>query len=173
MNRRFLIFLIGLSGLTLLAGLAYAQVIPERPAPQFPGLGNRTAMWVIAQLHVLFAAFILGAPIFVSVCEILGVKWNDHRYDRLARDILKISMMLYSLAALTGGALLLGMVTLYPNLSTWYMSHLFELVAIAYPILFIGETIILYIYYYTWDLLQNEKKGRHVALGLLLNTFGI
>src|SRR5439155_21780572 len=36
--------------------------------------------------------------------------------------------------------------------------------------LFIAETIILYLYWYTWDALQGAKKLRHIALGVLLNV---
>ena len=66
------------------AALAYGQV-PDAPAVNFPYAGNRTAVWVVANLHILFAAFILGAPIFVVVAEWLGYKNNDPKYDRLAK----------------------------------------------------------------------------------------
>src|SRR2546426_7883787 len=45
--------------------VAYAQ-LPEPKVHEFPYLGNRGAVWIVAQLHILFAAFILGAPIFVD-----------------------------------------------------------------------------------------------------------
>src|SRR2546422_1618770 len=62
--------------------VAYAQ-LPEPKVHEFPYLGNRGAVWIVAQLHILFAAFILGAPIFVVVSEILGWKNQDARYERL------------------------------------------------------------------------------------------
>ncbi|HSG05931.1 MAG TPA: hypothetical protein VLB09_05995, partial [Nitrospiria bacterium] len=37
----------------------------------------------------------------------------------------------------------------------------------------IAETIVLYTYWYTWDSLTGPKKGRHVALGVLLNLIGL
>ena len=39
-----------------------------------PVIGARTAVWVAAQLHLYFAAFVLGAPIFIVVCEYLGAR---------------------------------------------------------------------------------------------------
>jgi cytochrome bd-type quinol oxidase subunit 1 len=39
-------------------------------------------------------------------------------------------------------------------------------------LLFIGETIVLYLYFYSWDALKGEKKGRHIAIGVLLNLIG-
>src|SRR2546426_1024273 len=93
----------------ILAGLlfvgtavAYAQ-LPEPKVHEFPYLGNRGAVWVVAQLHILFAAFILGAPIFVVVSEILGWKNLDTRYERLAKEVTKVTVILYSMTALKIG----------------------------------------------------------------------
>ena len=41
-----------------------------------------------------------------------------------------------------------------------------------YPLLFIGETILLYMYFYTWDAWKGDKKARHIALGVVLNLIG-
>ncbi|MBI4384952.1 MAG: hypothetical protein HY579_13080, partial [Nitrospinae bacterium] len=40
----------------------------------FPGLGNRKATWFAAQLHILFASFILGCPMFVIIMEVMGAR---------------------------------------------------------------------------------------------------
>lgn len=37
-----------------------------------PLIGARNAAWGAAQLHLFFAAFVLGAPIFIVLCEYLG-----------------------------------------------------------------------------------------------------
>ena len=37
-----------------------------------PLIGARSAVWITAQLHLYFAAFVLGAPIFIVLCEYLG-----------------------------------------------------------------------------------------------------
>ena len=77
-------------GLLILLGLviggatvAYAQV-PPAPSAEFPFVGNRTGVWIVAQLHILFAAFILGAPIFAVVSEWLGYKNQDPKYEKIA-----------------------------------------------------------------------------------------
>ncbi|HSF10146.1 MAG TPA: cytochrome ubiquinol oxidase subunit I, partial [Nitrospirales bacterium] len=99
LNRSLWIVLaLGLSG----GGVAFGQV-PDAPLVDFPYSGNRTAVWVVAQLHILFAAFILGAPIFAVVAEWLGYKNNDPKYDRLAKEVIKVTVILYSMTALTGG----------------------------------------------------------------------
>ncbi len=162
----------GVTFLTLLVvALVYAQA-PEAPKVEFPYIGNRTAVWIAAQLHILFAGFILGAPIFVVVSEWIGLRKKDPRYDRLAKEVTKVTAILYSMTALTGGFFLLMLLALYPNFIGWLTGHFFGIMAIAYPLLFIAETIVLYLYWYTWDSLSGDKKGRHIAIGVLLNIIG-
>jgi len=165
-------------GLLLMLGLvaaigtaAYAQV-PTAPAAEFPYTGNRTAVWIVAQLHILFAAFILGAPIFVVISEWLGYRKQDPRYDRLAKEVTKVTVILYSMTALTGGLFIFVLLATYPQFTTWLINHFFLIFAVIYPLLFIAETIVLYLYFYTWDEWKGEKKGRHIALGVLLNLIG-
>jgi cytochrome d ubiquinol oxidase subunit I len=161
--------------LALLAAAAPAlgQTIEILHPSRYPYIGNRTAVWVVAQLHILFAAFILGAPIFVVISEWLGMRQNDPRYDRLAKEVTKITAILYSMTALTGGFFVLVLVALYPDFTGWLFNHFFPIFGIIYPLLFISETIVLYFYWYTWDSLHGEKKGRHLAIGVLLNLIGI
>ena len=139
---------------------------------EFPYTGNRTAVWIVAQLHILFAAFILGAPIFVVISEWLGYRKQDPRYDRLAKEVTKVTVILYSMTALTGGLFIFVLLATYPQFTTWLINHFFMLFAVIYPLLFIGETILLYMYFYTWDAWKGEKKARHIALGVLLNIIG-
>src|SRR5678815_158303 len=82
--------------LTLFGGIAYAQVSGASPV-EFPYTGNRTAVWIVAQLHTLFGAFILGAPIFIVISEWLGYRKQDLRYDRLAKEVTKVTVILLSL----------------------------------------------------------------------------
>ncbi|HNW42097.1 MAG TPA: cytochrome ubiquinol oxidase subunit I, partial [Opitutaceae bacterium] len=150
---------------------AYAQA-PSAPPVEFPYTGNRTAVWIVAQLHILFAGFILGAPIFVVISEWLGYRKQDPRYDRLAKEVTKVTVILYSMTALTGGLFIFVLLATYPQFTTWLINHFFLIFAVVYPLLFIGETIVLYMYFYTWDAWKGEKKARHIALGVLLNLIG-
>ena len=155
----------------IFGGVAYAQA-PSAPPVEFPYTGNRTAVWIVAQLHILFAGFILGAPIFVVISEWLGYRKQDPRYDRLAKEVTKVTVILYSMTALTGGLFIFVLLATYPQFTTWLINHFFLIFAVVYPLLFIGETIILYMYFYTWDAWKGEKKARHIALGVLLNLIG-
>jgi cytochrome d ubiquinol oxidase subunit I len=138
--------LIFLAGLLALGSVVYAQ-IPSAPATEFPYTGNRTAVWIVAQLHILFAGFILGAPIFVVISEWLGYRKQDARYDRLAKEVTKVTVILYSMTALTGGLFIFVLLATYAQFTTWLINHFFLVFAVIYPLLFIGETIVLYLYF--------------------------
>jgi cytochrome bd ubiquinol oxidase subunit I len=158
--------------LVLFGGVAYAQV-SGAPQTDFPYTGNRTAVWIVAQLHTLFGAFILGAPIFVVISEWLGYRKQDLRYDRLAKEVTKVTVILFSMTALTGGLFIFVLLAAYPQFTTWFINQFYLVFAVIYPLLFISGTIVLYMYFYTWDAWKGEKKERHIALGVLLNLIGM
>jgi cytochrome d ubiquinol oxidase subunit I len=161
-------FVVVCAFLALFGGAAYAQT-PGVSAVEFPYTGNRTAVWLVAQLHTLFGAFILGAPIFIVISEWLGCRKQDLRYDRLAKEVTKVTVILFSMTALTGGLFIFVLLAAYPQFTSWFINQFYLVFAVIYPLLFIGGTIVLYAYFYTWDAWKGEKKGRHIALGVLLN----
>ena len=80
---------------------AAADPAPAAPAPakpyeeaavpgRSPSIGSRVAIWIVAQLHLLFAAFVLAVPIFAFIIELIGYKTGDKRYDRLAHEFTKL-----------------------------------------------------------------------------------
>ena len=154
--------------LVLFGGVAYAQT-SEAPSVEFFYTGNRTAVWIVAQLHTLFGAFILGAPIFIVISEWLGYRKQDFRYDRLAKELTKVTVILFSMTALTGGLFIFVLLAAYPQFTTWFINQFYLVFAVIYPLMFISGTIVLYMYFYMWDAWKGEKKGRHIALGVLLN----
>lgn len=164
--------LLTLALLALLCGLGVSDVCAQEAGTSsvdFPYTGNRTAVWIVAQLHILFAAFILGAPIFVVISEWLGYRKQDPRYDRLAKEVTKVTVILFSMTAVTGGLFIFVLLAAYPQFTTSFINQFYVVFAILYPALFIAETILMYAYLYTWDIWKGEKKGRHIALGVLLN----
>ena len=154
--------------LVLFGGVAYAQT-SEAPSVEFSYTGNRTTVWIVAQLHTLFGAFILGAPIFIVISEWLGYRKQDFRYDRLAKELTKVTVILFSMTALTGGLFIFVLLAAYPQFTTWFINQFYLVFAVIYPLMFISGTIVLYMYFYMWDAWKGEKKGRHIALGVLLN----
>ena len=253
----------------------------------FLGLSNRKFTWVAAQLHILFASFILGCPMFVVIMEVMGARrtqgvrkaiilsnvflgvligvvigitgeiivgihhgvlyglWacafgalfvsfmnyfhklmnvtasaivggilgtivaipltpvehyevsgiilaiingivggilsnlimfakGDFKFERLAHEITKVIGICYSFTALSGGLFLLVMLVLYQDFISYLVATFPILFLVAYPTLFILETIVMYIYVYSWDPLnQSNKKGRHIVTGVFLNVLGL
>ena len=158
--------------LLLFGGTAYAQVSGTTPV-EFPYTGNRTAVWIVAQLHTLFGAFILGAPIFVVISEWLGYRKQDLRYERLAKEVTKVTVILFSMTALTGGLFIFVLLAAYPQFTAWFINQFHLVFTVIYPSLFISGTVVLYMYSYTWESWKGEKKGRHIALGVLLILIGM
>jgi cytochrome bd-type quinol oxidase subunit 1 len=173
----FFIFFILFFGILL--GSAFAQQpVSDQPAEYraFPYIGSRQAMWIAAQLHLMFAAFILGVPIFAVIVEFIGAYARDPiqrlRYDKLAREFTKLLLIAFSATAIWGAILTFLFITLYPKFFS-YLANIFSPTLWIYPFLFFGETFTLYLYWYGWDWLQGKKKKYHLALGVLLNLFGI
>lgn len=135
-----------------------------------PVIGARSAVWIAAQLHLLFAAFVLGAPIFIVICEWWGHRRRDPRYERLAHETMKVVTIAYSLTALTGAAFTFVLAGPYSQV----MVHLFQRfgpVFGLYALLFFVETLLMYLYWYSWDPLA-RRKGLHISLGVALNVVG-
>ena len=162
------------AGLFSLPVLAFgADAAPPAPTEyrDVPYVGARNVIWVIAQLHLLLAGFVLGVPLFAWVCEIVGWKGGEKRYDKLAKEFTKLLTSAYSTTALFGGILLFLLIGFYPKLMN-YLSDIFFPSFIVYCILFLLETVTLYLYWYGWDTMQDGgKKTFHIFLGFMLNFF--
>jgi len=167
--------LLSLIGLLLAPALGLAQeassaaAVASRDIPQLGG--SRNIIWVIAQQHLLLAGFVLGVPIFAWVCEIVGWKTGEKRYDKLAKEFTKLLTSAYATTALFGGILLFLLIGFYPKLMN-YLSDIFFPSFVVYSALFLLETVTLYLYWYGWDTMQGGgMKVLHLFLGFLLNVF--
>tara|TARA_Y100000294_G_scaffold177480_1_gene202990 strand:+ start:846 stop:2411 length:1566 start_codon:yes stop_codon:yes gene_type:complete len=187
-----------------------------------PVVGARNAAWIAAQLHLFFAAFVLGAPLFIVLCEYLGAakgaqNWRvriplavamivlavvivvyaernvdriivvtvaavavaglafvrssgDARYERLAHETMKVVTIAYSLTAISGGMFAFVLMGPYSNLAIHLFDKFSPIFAI-YGLLFFVETILLYVYWYSWDQMSN-RKTLHMTIGVTLNVVG-
>ena len=147
---------------------------PELTRADYPqhGFSSRSMVWVLAQMHLFLAAFVLAVPLFVLVIEFIGVKTGDSRYDDMAHEFMKISMTAYSLTALFGGALAFALFLLYPQFMG-YMMRVFNTQTLFYALLFFLESTVLYVYYYSWKrMARGNAKWVHLSVGLLLNVVG-
>src|SRR5512145_529794 len=167
---------------SLLVSIAFIVVLSAMPVDaqeaagepayrNFPLLGSRLAVWAVAQLHLNFAAFILGVPIFAVIIEIVGWRTGEQRYDWLSHELVKLTFAAFSTTALLGALLLFLFIGYYPKFWT-YMTSIFFPTYWIYALLFFAETFTVYLWYYGWDWLQGPRKWIHVGLGVLSNLFG-
>jgi cytochrome d ubiquinol oxidase subunit I len=164
--------LLAAAALIVLTLPSEAQQAAKEPAYRsFPVIGSRLAVWAVAQLHLNFAAFILGVPIFAVIIEIIGWRTGDERYDWLSHEFVKLTFAAFSTTALLGALLLFLFVGYYPKFWT-YMSSIFFQTYWVYALLFFAETFTVYLWYYGWDWLSGSRKWIHVGLGVLSNLFG-
>lgn len=171
-KRVYLILGIMLLGYVLLTvAPAFAQDATDAEYRPFPLIGSRNAAWIAAQLHLLFGSFILGVPMFAVIIEFIGWKTKEERYDRMAKEFIKLCMGAFSTTALLGGVLVFVLLWCYPKVMS-KLSGIFGPTMIFYVILFFGETFTLYLYSYGWDKMQGRFKGWHLFLGVLLNVWG-
>jgi cytochrome bd ubiquinol oxidase subunit I len=139
---------------------------------EFPVIGARAAVWIAAEVHLMFAAFVLGVPMFAVVAEAIGIFGNEPKYDRLAKEFTRLLLVAYSATAIWGAILVFLLSTLYPRF--WaYLTAVFGPSMWLYAALFFFESFTLYLYYYGWDRWKyGRSKKVHWTLGILLNVWG-
>ncbi len=140
------------------------------PAVDIPGLGARTALWISAELHLFLAALILGAPMFVVICEYLGYRLKDYRYERLSKETMKVVSIAYSFTAITGTVMAFILMSSFQQFSNFIFAK-FAPVWGIYILLILVEVALMYLYWYSWDPLK-DKKPLHIGIGVALNVVG-
>lgn len=161
------------------------QGFPQGPAageiesgyPQWRLVDNRILIWVVTQQHTYFGGFVLALPLFALLLEFFARSRRDpeagKRYDDLARDILRVGVLSLSVTALLGSVMLTGFVTLYPGFMN-YMGTTFKNLMPAYATVFLGESFLLILYYYSWDrMARGGRKWIHMSIGVLANAMGL
>ena len=139
----------------------------------FGFLNARVVVWILAQLHLLFAAFVLAVPMMVILLEFLGYVSKDEvkakQYDDVAHEFARLMTTAFSITSILGAILTFCLMGLYPKLMG-YMVEVFGPTMYLYATMFFGESFSLYLYYYDWGKIS---KKWHLFLGLMLNVFGV
>ena len=148
----------------------------ETVYPQISSLDSRQLIWFITQQHTYFGGFVLALPLFCALIEFLGLTTKKPalalRYDGLARDLAKVAVLALSVTALIGSLMLTLFIMLYPSFMN-YMGGTFKSFMPLYAAVFVGETILLIVYYYSWNrMAERGLKWIHAAIGILANIVG-
>jgi cytochrome bd ubiquinol oxidase subunit I len=155
---------------------------PAAPAPDetvYPRIGSldsRLLIWFVTQQHTYFGGFVLALPLFCALLEFLGLMTKKPalalRYDGLARDLAKVAVLALSVTALIGSTMLTMFITLYPSFMK-YMGGTFKGFMPVYATVFVGEALLLIVYYYGWNRMADRgMKWIHAAIGILTNIVG-
>jgi len=132
----------------------------------------RVVVWLAAQMHLWFAAFVLAVPIFVVVIEAIGICRKDERYDRMAYEFIRVSMTAYTLTAGTGVVFAVVLFFFYPHLMRYLLS-IFRPTVFLYFIFFVLENAALIMYFRLWKRLKTGAgKIAHLCIGIALNLAG-
>jgi cytochrome bd-type quinol oxidase subunit 1 len=148
----------------------------EMHYPRFGSLDNRLLVWFVTQQHTYFGGFVLALPIFCVLLEFLGLTSRNpvlaQRYDGLARDLLKVALLALSITAVLGTLMLALFIGLYPGFMR-YMGSTFKQFMPIYALVFVGESLMLILYYYNWDrMMKPGLKWGHATIGIVCNVFG-
>ena len=147
---------------------AMARPYEEVEYRAFPVVGSRVAIWVVAQLKLLFAAFVLAVPMFVLIIEFVGWRTKDERLDRLAYEFTSLLSPAFAMTAAFGGVMTFMLIALYPKFTT-YLMGIFSPTLAPYFVLLFAEAAFFYTYYLTWGKVGPKL---HLFLGLMLNLVG-
>jgi cytochrome bd-type quinol oxidase subunit 1 len=149
----------------------------DYPRPsEFPISESRVVIWVFAQQHNYWGAFVFGVLVLVVLLEIgsLTVRTGEstQRYDGYAYEMLRLVVLALSAAAALGGLLLFGLLALYPDL-TRYLASVFRSFFLGYGLLLIVFNAVVYLYYSTWQRMSaGLSKWLHASLGVLAGSLG-
>lgn len=162
-------------GLVIGAAVAVAVIAGIRACssgaayPSIPGetswFNPRVLVWIVAQLHLLFAAFVLAVPMFAVIIEAVGMATRDPvaaaRHDGVAREFASILATAFSATALLGTLFVFALLAFYPSVAS-YMTGVFGPSLYLYGAVFIGESIVLYLWHYGWPRLvaRERRSGR-------------
>ena len=130
---------------------------------EIPGISKEVVIAALFQSHVLWAAFIIGVITIGATSEYLGVLTKQPRYDRFAKGTAIAAILIFATGSFTPILAVLFLITLYPVFWS-YIQNIMFWVLLVEAFMFIGEIILIYAWYASWDKLA-YRKTLHVVLG--------
>lgn len=139
------------------------DVMPE--PIQIPFIGNQGLTATVIMAHILFATFVIGATTIAVFSETLGLITHRGWYERFARFLGGILVVINSTGAFLGVTFIVLLILLWPNFWATLLRITFWPLYIE-AFLFLSEAILIYVWYYTWDRMV-DRKGLHLVIGWL------
>jgi cytochrome d ubiquinol oxidase subunit I len=136
-----------------------------------PVIGKNVVIAILVQSHILIATFILGAALIAPTAEYLGMLTKQAKYERFARNLAQLIVLLFASGSALAITFVLALVTLFPVFFS-YLQNIFFWVFFVEAFLFLGVIIILYAWYSTWDKLA-YRKSLHVVFGFVAGSIGL
>jgi cytochrome bd ubiquinol oxidase subunit I len=136
-----------------------------------PVIGKSVVIAILVQSHILIATFILGAALIAPTAEYLGMVTKQTKYERFARNLARLIVLLFASGSALAITFVLALVTLFPVFFS-YLQNIFFWVFFVEAFLFLGVIIILYAWYNTWDKLA-YRKSLHVVFGFVAGGIGL
>jgi cytochrome bd ubiquinol oxidase subunit I len=136
-----------------------------------PIIGKNVVIAVLVQTHILIATFILGSALIAPTAEYLGMVTKQPKYERFARNLAKLIVLLFATGSALAITFILALITLFPIFFS-YLNNIFFWVFFIEAFMFLGVIIILYAWYNVWDKLA-YRKTLHVTFGLVAGFFGV
>lgn len=138
---------------------------------EIAGIGKEVVMAVIWQSHIFHAAFIAGMLLIASVSEYMGVLTKQPKYDRFAKGAATTLVLIFAAGSAIPIVGILALITLYPVFWS-YLQNIFFWVLLAEAFMFVGEIMLIYAWYVSWEKLAYRKK-LHVVIGFMAAIFVI
>jgi cytochrome d ubiquinol oxidase subunit I len=130
---------------------------------EIPGISKEVLIGALFQSHALWAAFVIGLVTMGATSEYLGVLTKQPRYDRFAKGTAITAILVFATGSFTPILAILFLITLYPVFWS-YVQNIMFWVLLAEAFMFIGEIILIYAWYASWNKLA-YRKILHVTLG--------
>jgi cytochrome bd ubiquinol oxidase subunit I len=136
-----------------------------------PVIGKNVVIAILVQSHILIATFILGSSLIAPTAEYLGMVTKQAKYERFARNLARLIVLLFASGSALAITFVLALVTLFPVFFS-YLQNIFFWVFLVEAFMFLGVIIILYAWYNTWDKLA-YRKSLHVVFGFVAGGIGL
>ena len=135
----------------------------NQPSIQLPFITNRWAVGFFFLVHIIFGSFTMGALVLGPTYELIGLRREDPRYERLARALGNVNLKIFSLGATLGGFAVIVLTALYPKFFVTLITLFFWPAVVAFSIWFLTLGGIL-LYNLRWDNFR-LRKGAHILIG--------